>query len=129
MSGPGPLALLQGGPALLDAADGDASASAWTEGSRMAGNGRFDGEHRVERSMARAVLVGMAVGIPLGALVWVGLVALALAGTNWSLGPALAMAVGVGALAGMFFGGWAGVVAWAHTLDDVDGRVARHVPA
>ncbi len=95
----------------------------------MAGNGQFDDEHRVERSMARAVLVGMAVGIPLGALVWVGLVALALAGTNWPVGPALGMAAGVGAFAGMFFGGWAGVVAWAHTLDDLDQRAARHTPA
>jgi hypothetical protein len=77
-----------------------------------------------ERSWWRGVIIGMAIGIPVCAVLWVGLVALALAvaDTGWPVVPALGMAAVVGVFAGVFFGGWAGVTVKAEELDHAEWR-------
>ena len=75
----------------------------------------------------RGLLIGIAIGVPVCALLWMGLVALALAlaSPGWPVWPALGMAAVVGVFAGMFLGGWAGVTARAEALDDAELHRAR----
>lgn len=75
-----------------------------------------------ERSWWRGLIVGMAIGVPVCALVWMGLVALALTmtDTDWPMLPSVGMAAVVGVFAGMFLGGWAGVTARAEQLDEAE---------
>jgi hypothetical protein len=70
----------------------------------------------------RGLLIGIAIGVPVCALLWMGLVALALAvaSPGWPVWPALGMAAVVGVFAGMFLGGWAGVTARAEALDEAE---------
>jgi len=56
----------------------------------------------------------------IGAAVWAGLVAVALAGSGWGLGPPLWMAAGIGVFAGAFLGGWAGVMVGTTRLEHVE---------
>jgi hypothetical protein len=81
-----------------------------------------------EHSMARAALVGILVGMPICALIWVGLVglSLALAEVSVDVWVALVMAVVVGMFAGAFLGGWAGVTLTAEHLEEAERGV--HVP-
>ena len=74
-----------------------------------------------EHSMAHAALVGVLLGIPIGAVVWIGIVALSLAtvGGSYDAGAWFGMAALVGAFAGSFIGGWAGVAATAGHMDEV----------
>jgi hypothetical protein len=53
---------------------------------------------------------------------WVGLIALALAGSSTSLVGPLAMGAGFGILTGVFFGTWWGFVSQTHTFEDLDRR-------
>jgi hypothetical protein len=77
-----------------------------------------------ERSLLHAATVGALVGMALGAVVWVGLVALGLAltGASYDVAAWLAMAAGVGVFAGAFLGSWAGVTATADRMDEVANR-------
>ena len=84
-------------------------------------------EQEVERSFARSLTIGMLVGMPVGAAIWIGLVAIALVGSSWPLGPAFAMAAAVGVFAGAFFGGWVGTMAKAQALDEVEHRGLRQL--
>jgi hypothetical protein len=81
-----------------------------------------DAVARAERSLWRSAGVGIAIAVPVCALVWMGLVALALAiaDTGVPFLPALAMAAVVGAFAGTFFGGWAGVTLKAEELEEAE---------
>ncbi len=81
-----------------------------------------------ERSWWRGLLIGMAIGIPVCAVLWVGIVAaaLAIADGGWPMAPALGMAAVVGVFAGMFLGGWAGVTAQAEALDHAE-RHSQHL--
>jgi hypothetical protein len=80
-----------------------------------------------ERSWWRGLVVGMAIGIPVCALLWVGIVAIAMATADpgWPVLPALGMAAVVGVFAGMFLGGWAGVTARAEALDEAELHTPR----
>jgi hypothetical protein len=80
----------------------------------------LDEEKSAELSLVHAVLVGVAVSIPVAIVIWVGLVALAVGGDNPDWLPWLGMAAAIGILNGVFFGALAGFVMKAHTLDDVD---------
>jgi hypothetical protein len=76
----------------------------------------------------RGLLLGIAIGIPVCALIWMGLVALALgvvADTDWPIWPAVGMAAVVGVFAGAFLGGWAGVTACAEQLDEAELHTPR----
>jgi Mg/Co/Ni transporter MgtE len=81
-----------------------------------------------ERRLGRAAVTGMLIGMPLCAVLWVGIVALALTSgdADWDVLPALGMAVVVGMFAGAFFGGWAGVTLTAHALDEAELEASRH---
>jgi len=76
----------------------------------------------------RGLVIGMAVGVPICALLWMGLVALALAVADpgWPVWPAVGMAAVVGMFAGCFLGGWAGVTACAEALDEAELHASRH---
>ncbi len=80
-----------------------------------------------EKRWWRGLLIGIAIGVPVCALLWMGLVALALAMANpgWPVWPALAMAAVVGVFAGVFLGGWAGVTARAEALDEAELHTPR----
>ncbi len=76
----------------------------------------------------RGLLWGIAIGIPVCALLWMGLVALAVgvfAVSSWPVWPAVAMAAVVGVFAGAFLGGWAGVTACAERLDEAELHTPR----
>jgi len=77
-----------------------------------------------ERSLMHAATVGALVGMALGALLWIGLVALGLAltGAHYDVVAWLAMAAGVGVFGGAFLGSWAGVTAAAERMDEVANR-------
>ena len=75
-----------------------------------------------ERKLVKSILVGAAVAIPICIVIWLGIVAIALA-TSIFTGPwesMLAIGACVGAFAGAFFGGWAGSLIAAHDLDAAD---------
>jgi hypothetical protein len=75
-----------------------------------------------EQHWWRGFILGVAIGIPVCALLWMGLVGLALlmADPGWPVWPALGMAAVVGVFAGAFLGGWAGVTACAEQLDEAE---------
>jgi membrane protein implicated in regulation of membrane protease activity len=77
---------------------------------------------RAEHSLARGITVGVALAVPGCAVMWVGLIALALAGSSTSLVGPLAMGAGFGILTGVFFGTWWGFVSQTHTFEDLDRR-------
>lgn len=82
-----------------------------------------------ERSLLRDALVGIVVGMLVGAGVWALLVLVALAGTDWDLGPAMWMGAGVGVFAGSFYGGWVGTVVGCRKLEEAEARSAGHAHA
>jgi hypothetical protein len=86
-------------------------------------------QREAERSLLRDALVGIVVGILVGAGVWSLLVLVALAGTDWDLGPAMWMGAGVGVFAGSFYGGWAGTVVGCRKLEEAEARSAHRAHA
>lgn len=87
----------------------------------------LDEARAAERSLWVAVFFSSVVAIPICVCIWVGMVALALAIADTSQGffVPLAVAAGVGVVAGAFFGGWAGFLAKSHVLDEIDGRAGH----
>jgi len=83
---------------------------------------------RAERSMWRSAAIGMAVGVPVCAVLWMGIVALAMVvtGAHLSWWAAMGMAAVVGAFAGSFFGGWAGITLNAEQLEEAE-RHSEHL--
>lgn len=75
----------------------------------------------------KGLIVGIAIGIPVCALIWMGMVAIAVGvmGTGWPIWPAVGMAAVVGVFAGAFLGGWAGVTACAERLDEAELHTPR----
>jgi fatty acid desaturase len=76
-----------------------------------------DAQARVERHVFRSTVIGMVVGAVVCAGIWALLVAIALVGHGWALGPMLAVGAGCGVFAGMFLGGWAGALVGASQLE------------
>lgn len=75
-------------------------------------------QHAAEHTMLRGVVAGTMVGSVLGALVWAGLVAVALMSLGGvALSGPVWMGAAVGVFAGSFLGGWAGVVATTPALE------------
>jgi uncharacterized membrane protein len=70
-----------------------------------------------EMAMAHDVKVGMIVGTVVCVIVWIAIVVIALAGTDWDLIPVIAMAAVVGVLAGLFLGGAIGMTVAAEKLE------------
>jgi hypothetical protein len=73
------------------------------------------------------IIIGVAIATPVLIGMWVGLVALAVRHSS-SMGGAIAMAVGIGVLNGVFFGTWAGFVMTNDTIDEVDDLADTHSP-
>jgi uncharacterized membrane protein len=70
-----------------------------------------------ERRMVRHMIVSTLIAIPLLVAFWMGLVAIAISFTDIGYGPPLAMAAGVGALAGIFWGTWMGFVSYSNSME------------
>jgi hypothetical protein len=81
-----------------------------------------------ERHWWKGFMIGMAIGVPVCSLLWMGIVAIAVGVMNvgWPIWPALGMAAVVGVFAGLFLGGWAGVTACAERLDEAEFHHMRH---
>ncbi len=80
---------------------------------------------RAEHTFWRRATIGAAIGMVAGAGGWALLVFLALAGSDWDLGPALLMGAAVGVFAGAFLGGWAGVMTGCGVLEAAE-HAQRH---
>jgi hypothetical protein len=85
-------------------------------------------EEAAERALARSIVKSMLISVPLMIAFWVLLVAVAVGNKDPDWGSWLGMAASIGALAGVFFGAWAGFVAKAHVLDDIDLHTNRPLP-
>jgi hypothetical protein len=84
-------------------------------------------ELAAERSVWRSVIWGSAIAIPVCVVIWMLIVVFAVGPEDpedWAAWLGIGAIVGV--LAGAFFGGWAGFIAKAHLLDDIDSRSAHH---
>jgi hypothetical protein len=88
----------------------------------------LDEERAVERALWKSVFVYSVAAIPVCIAIWVGMVwlSLALLDSDWGLTAPLVMGACVGLVAGAFFGGWAGFLAKAHTLDELDRKTGGH---
>jgi hypothetical protein len=73
-----------------------------------------------ERGLMRAIVKGTLIATPLSMAAWIGLIFLALHGTDTDLPGPLAMAAGIGVLTGLFFGAWGGFVSKTHTFEELD---------
>ena len=75
----------------------------------------------------KGLVVGIAIGIPVCILLWMGMVAIAVGvmGAGWPVWPAVGMGAVVGVFAGAFLGGWAGVTACAERLDEAELHTPR----
>ena len=89
----------------------------------------LDGAHAealaAERSLWRAAIWGTVIATPICIVIWMLIVVLAVGGDDPAWGAYLGIAAIVGALAGVFFGGWAAFIVKAHLLDEVDAHGAR----
>ena len=85
-------------------------------------------EVAAERALAGAIVKSMLISVPLMIAFEVLLVAVAVGDKNPDWVSWLGMAAGIGVLAGVFFGAWAGFVAKAHVLDDIDLHANRPLP-
>jgi hypothetical protein len=82
-------------------------------------------ELAAEHGLVRAIVIGTLIATPLCILVWMGLIALALSGTDSELAGPLAMGAGIGVLTGLLFGSLAGFVSKTHTFDELDRQCNR----
>lgn len=84
-----------------------------------------DAEQRaVERVVARSAIIGILVGMAVCAVIWIGLMALALAGDE-GFGPMIWVGAVCGAFAGIFLGGWAGMLIGALRLEHHEHETLR----
>jgi hypothetical protein len=77
-------------------------------------------EHGAERALVHAIIKDVAICVLVAIPIFVGVIALALRSQHPRWGGWLGMAVGIGVLAGLFFGVWAAFVTKAHLLDEAD---------
>ena len=73
-----------------------------------------------EHLLMRHIVIDIAIAVPVGIGVLVGMIAIALSIEGSALEVPLLMAVGIGTLAGVFFGTWAGFVSTAHDFEELD---------
>jgi hypothetical protein len=83
---------------------------------------RETADQLAERHLVRRMFIGMAILIPVGAAFFALFVGVA----AWNAGTAIAgpvvMGAGIGVLAGIFFGTWAGFVASVKEFEDLEHR-------
>jgi hypothetical protein len=80
-----------------------------------------------EHALVRHIAVDIAIAVPVAIGILVGMVALAVSVDGAALEAPILMAVGIGTLAGVFFGTWAGFVSTAHAFEELD-RMHRPTP-
>jgi hypothetical protein len=80
-----------------------------------------------EHVLMRHIVMDIAIAVPVGIGVLVGMVALAVSIDGAALEAPILMAVAIGTLAGVFFGAWAGFVSTAHAFEELD-RMHRPGP-
>jgi hypothetical protein len=83
-------------------------------------------QERAERSLWMRAAIGAGIGMVTCAVLWAILVAVALAGSSWSMGPAMWMGAAVGLFAGAFLGGWAGIMAGIGKLEEAEHHIREH---
>jgi hypothetical protein len=76
----------------------------------------------VERVVFRSTLAGMGIGALICAVLWIGIVVVALVGKDEPLGPMLVVGAACGMFAGLFLGGWAGSLVGAAKLEHHEHR-------
>ena len=86
-------------------------------------------EIRAEQRLGRAIIIGIAVAVPVNIVIWMALVTFAVNRAGSARGGPLAMAAAVGVLSGLFFGTWAGFVSTTHAFEEFDRGVDRRGPA
>jgi hypothetical protein len=92
----------------------------------VAVNQRSTDDPRVaERHLVRRILIGTALAIPVGAGLYVVLVALALRGTGAPPMAALLMGAGIGIYAALFWGFWFGIAASVREIEAIEARARR----
>lgn len=77
-------------------------------------------ELAAEHGLMRAIVIGTLIATPVCIAVWMGLIALALRGSDAGLVGPLAMGAGIGVLTGLLFGTWAGFVSKTHAFEELD---------
>ena len=75
-----------------------------------------------ERHLVRRMIIGTAILVPVGAAFFALLVCLAVSRTGTAIAGPIATGAGTGALAGLFFGTWAGFVASVREFEDLERR-------
>jgi hypothetical protein len=81
-----------------------------------------------ERAVFRDAIIGALIGALMLAPTWALLALLALRDTGTALAPPALMAAGVGALAGVFMGGWAGTLVGSQTLEHFEHEIRPPLP-
>ena len=86
---------------------------------------RIDDPLVVERNLARRMVIGIVSAIPVVAVIYLVLVALALRGSD-DLGVApLLMGAGIGVFAAVFWGFWFGIAASVREIEEMEHRARR----
>jgi hypothetical protein len=80
----------------------------------------------VERNLARRMIVGIAIAVPICAGLYAAIVALALGGSDAPVVAPLLMGAGIGAFAACFWGFWFGIAATVREIEEVEARARRH---
>src|SRR5262245_8678531 len=75
-------------------------------------------ELELERSLAKHIILSILIAVPVMIVFWVGLIALAVSFTGVGYAAPLAMGAGIGVLAGVFWGAWAGFTMAMPALDE-----------
>jgi len=79
----------------------------------------------VERNLARRMVIGIVIAIPVVAVLYLVLVAVALRGSG-ALGVApLLMGAGIGVFAAVFWGFWFGIAASVREIEEIEHRARR----
>ena len=72
---------------------------------------------RVENGVFRDALLGAAIGVLILSPIWAAMVWFALRNADTARGGPVAMAAGIGVIAGVFMGGWAGTLVGGTKLE------------
>lgn len=75
---------------------------------------------QAERTFWHEAAIGGAIGAVAGALFYAAVVAIALAGSAFDMGPAVWIGAAVGVFGGVFLGSWAGVMAGLKGLEETE---------
>jgi hypothetical protein len=97
--------------------------------THSASENQTDREMEIERSLAKHVILAMLVAIPVMVVFWMGLIALAVSFTSAGYAAPLAMGAGIGVLAGVFWGAWAGFTMGMPALDENDRDTINALPS